>query len=192
MMQIRYRSPADLVPYTRNARTHSPEQLEKIVASIQEFGFTNPILVGSDDIVLAGHGRREAAITLGLDQVPTIDLSHLGPVQQRAYVLADNRIALDAGWDDDALAEELAALRDDGYELALIGFSDEELAEMLPEVVDEAQAAAEQERENAVPEALVVPVTRPGEIWRLGDHRIMCGDSRDRAAIAALTNGRGM
>jgi DNA modification methylase len=191
-MKIRYRSPAELVPYSRNARTHSPEQLAKLIASIQEFGFTNPVLVGSDDIVLAGHGRREAAIALQLETIPTIDLSHLTPAQQRAYILADNRIALDAGWDDDILAEELAALRDDGYELSLIGFTDDELAEMLPEVVDEEQAAAQQERENAMPDAEVVPVTRPGEIWRLGDHYIMCGDSRDRTAIAALAHGRGM
>lgn len=120
-----------LRPYARNARTHSPEQIAKIAASIVEFGFTNPILVDSEDGIIAGHGRLAAAQSLGLTELPVIPLDHLTEAQRRAYILADNRLALDAGWDEALLAEELAALQDDGFDLSLAGFSDEELADLL-------------------------------------------------------------
>jgi hypothetical protein len=120
-----------LVPYVRNPRTHTEEQIAKIAASIREFGFTNPILV-ADDTILAGHGRLRAAQLLGLDEVPVIDLSHLSEAQRRAYVIADNRLALDAGWDETLLEGELAALQGADFDLTLTGFTDEELADLLP------------------------------------------------------------
>ena len=117
-----------LQPYAKNARTHSDEQVDQIAASIREFGFTNPILVDSTDGIIAGHGRLMAAKRLALDTVPVIVLDHLTDAQRRAYILADNKLALNAGWDDALLAEELAALRDEGFDLDLVGFSDDELA----------------------------------------------------------------
>jgi ParB-like chromosome segregation protein Spo0J len=122
-----------LKPYNRNARTHSPEQVAQIAASIQEFGFTNPILVASDDGILAGHGRLQAARELAMATVPVVVLDHLTPAQRRAYVLADNKLALNAGWDDAVLVGELQALQADEFDLSLLGWSDDELAELLPD-----------------------------------------------------------
>lgn len=119
-----------LRPYERNARTHSPEQVEKIAASMTEFGFTNPILVDSQSGIIAGHGRLEAAKRLGLNEVPVIILDHLSEAQRRAYILADNRLALDAGWDFELLGQELAALDSDGFDLSIAGFSNSEIEEM--------------------------------------------------------------
>ena len=116
-----------LVPYVRNARTHSDDQVAQIAASIVEFGFTNPILVDSDAGIVAGHGRLLAARKLGLPEVPVIVLDHLSEIQRRAYVLADNRLALNAGWNDEALATELAAIEAEGFDLAVIGFTDQEI-----------------------------------------------------------------
>lgn len=116
-----------LIPYERNARTHSPEQVRQIAASIQEFGFTNPILVDSDDGILAGHGRLAAARDLAMDHVPVIVLDHLSPAQRRAYVLADNKLALNAGWDIDVLVSEIESLKIDEFDIDLIGFSDAEI-----------------------------------------------------------------
>jgi hypothetical protein len=175
-----------LVPYERNARTHSPEQVAQIAASIQEFGFTNPILVASDDGILAGHGRLAAAKDLGLAEVPVVVLDHLTPTQRRAYVLADNKLALNAGWDDLMLATELQALQLEEFDLTLMGWSDEELAELLPQIEelppDDADA-------DAVPEPPAEPVTRPGDVWLLGRHRVMCGDSTDVLAVERLMDG---
>lgn len=127
-----------LVPYDRNARTHSEEQIQQIAASIQEFGFTNPILVDGKDGVIAGHGRLEAARELGLSEVPVVVLDHLTPAQKRAYVLADNQLALNAGWDSSVLQEELAALSLADFDLSLIGFDEKELASLMdPEQIDE-------------------------------------------------------
>jgi ParB-like chromosome segregation protein Spo0J len=127
-----------LVPYDRNARTHSAEQVAQISASIQEFGFTNPILVASDDGIIAGHGRLQAAQELALDTVPVVVLDHLTPAQRRAYVLADNKLALNAGWDDALLAEEITALHLEDFELSTLGWSDSDIADMLdPEGIDE-------------------------------------------------------
>ena len=123
-----------LVPYERNARTHSPEQVAQIVASIQEFGFTNPLLVDGADGILAGHGRLAAAKDMGLADVPVIVLDHLSDEQRKAYILADNKLALNAGWDEELLRMELGDLQLADFDLSLIGFSDEELAELLPEV----------------------------------------------------------
>ena len=130
-MQIDMMPTSRLVPYIRNARTHSADQVAQIAASIAEFGFTNPILIGEDDVIIAGHGRLMAAQTLGLDQVPVIVLDHLSEAQRRALILADNRIAENAGWDNAMLASELAALRDENFDLDMIGFDEAELDELL-------------------------------------------------------------
>lgn len=123
-----------LRPYERNARTHSEEQVNKIAASIVEFGFTNPILVDGDAGIIAGHGRLMAARKLGMTEVPVIELTHLGDAQKRAYILADNRLALDAGWNEELLAQELADLKEVEFDISTIGFTDAELAELLPDV----------------------------------------------------------
>lgn len=175
-----------LVPYSRNARMHSPEQVAQIAASIVEFGFTNPILVDSRDGIVAGHGRILAARKLGLAEVPVIVLDHLSETQRRAYVLADNRLALSAGWDEDLLAAELAALEADGFELGLIGFTEHELADLLAE--NDAPSAEPEEEQVPLPPARAV--TRAGDLWLIGPHRVICGDCRDLATMARLFEGR--
>lgn len=138
-----------LVPYERNARTHSPEQVAQIAASIQEFGFTNPILVASDNGIIAGHGRLQAARELAMDTVPVVVLDHLTPEQRRAYVLADNKLALNAGWDVDMLAMEVNALREEDFDLDLLGFSDEELKDLAEDDwVTDIEGAVEKHGEN--------------------------------------------
>ncbi len=174
-----------LVPYSRNARTHSAEQVAQIAASIVEFGFTNPVLVDSTDGIVAGHGRLLAARKLGLAEVPVIVLDHLSATQRRAYILADNKLALNAGWDEAMLREEMSSLEADGFDLAVVGFSDEELRELLEgaaATATEDAAAAE----GAVPEPPAQPVTVPGDVWLIGPHRLICGDCRDGNTIRAL------
>ena len=175
-----------LVPYARNARTHSAAQVAQIAASIVEFGFTNPILVDSMDGIVAGHGRLLAARKLELAEVPVIVLDHLSPTQRRAFVIADNRLSDLAGWDDELLKLELAALEAEGYELGVIGFSERELAGLLAD--PENAPAPEGEEEVPLPPAQAV--TRPGDLWLIGPHRIVCGDCRDASAIARLFDGR--
>ena len=175
-----------LVPYERNARTHSPEQVAQIVASIQEFGFTNPLLVDGADGILAGHGRLAAAKDMGLADVPVIVLDHLSDEQRKAYILADNKLALNAGWDDAMLAEELRALTEEGFDLGLTGFSDDELADLLPDA-EQLEPGAE---DDAVPELPVDPVSKLGDVWLLGKHRVMCGDSTSVDAVDALMVGK--
>ncbi len=165
---------AKLLPYARNARTHSEEQVAQIAASIAEFGFTNPILAGSDGVIVAGHGRLAAAQKLGLEIVPVVVLDHLSPTQRRALVIADNRIAENAGWDDAMLRIEIAALQDDDFDLSLTGFDAEALAELM--AGDEPDAEGETD-DDAVPEVSETPVSRPGDVWLLGGHRLVCGDS---------------
>lgn len=176
-----------LKPYERNARTHSPDQVAKIAASIAEFGFTNPVLVDSADGIIAGHGRLAAATELGLPEVPVIVLDHLTDAQRRAYILADNRLALDAGWDNAMLAQELAALQDDGFDLELTGFSDDELAELL-EGVEPEEVPPEGDPDEA-PEPPANPVTVLSDVWLLGKHRLMCGDSTSIDAVDRLMDG---
>lgn len=171
-----------LQPYAKNARTHSDEQVDQIAASIREFGFTNPILVDSADGIIAGHGRLMAAKRLGLAQVPVIVLDHLTDAQRRAYILADNKLALNAGWDDAMLAEELRALEAEGFDMDLIGFSEDELEALMPEVEQLEPGAAD----DAVPEVPAQPVTVLGDVWVLGKHRVMCGDSGSIDAIDRL------
>ena len=170
-----------LIPYARNARTHSAEQVAQVAASIAEFGWTNPILAGADGIVIAGHARLLAARKLGMTEVPVIVLDHLTESQRRALVLADNRLALNAGWDEEMLRVEIAALDEDGFNLELVGFTDEELQDLLAD--PEAETGAGLTDEDAVPEQPVLAVTLPGDVWVLGDHRVLCGDSTQMEAV---------
>ena len=157
------------------------------MASIQEFGFTNPLLVDGDDGIIAGHGRLMAARSLGLAEVPVVVLDHLSPEQRRAYVLADNQLALNAGWDMEVLALEIGELGELGFDLSLLGFSDEQLAELTPEV--EELPPGEQGDPDEVPEPPAEPITKPGEIWLLGKHRVMCGDSTVITDVERLMAG---
>jgi len=175
-----------LKPYDRNARTHSVEQVAQIAASIVEFGFTNPILVDSSDGIIAGHGRLSAAQELGLKTVPVVVLDHLSERQRKAYILADNQLALNAGWDTDLLREELQDLAAQDFDLSLIGFSDDELADLLPEIEE---LPPEDADADAVPEPPVDPVSKPGDVWLLGKHRVMCGDSTSIDAVETLMGG---
>jgi DNA modification methylase len=174
---------SDLVPYARNARTHSDAQVAQIAASIREFGFTNPILIDAERGVIAGHGRLMAARKLGMDEVPVIELAHLTPAQRRAYILADNRLALSAGWDEDLLRIELGELRDEGFDLGLTGFNADEIGRLL---VDAAEGLTDPDEVPAAPE---VAVSQPGDVWILGRHRLVCGDSTDPEVVARALNG---
>ncbi len=192
-LRVEYRKVETLIPFARNPRTHSEAQVAKIAASIVEFGWTNPILVDGDQGIIAGHGRLAAARKLGLGEVPVIELAHLTPAQKRAYVIADNRLALDAGWDEEMLALELAELSEAGYDLALTGFADDEIEALLADAeegtADESPADADDDAADEVPEAPADPVSRPGDIWQLGAHRLICGDAADPAVVAALMAG---
>lgn len=176
---------ARLRAYPRNARTHSRQQLRQIARSIERFGFTNPVLVNDAGEILAGHGRVEAARTLGFDTVPTLCLSHLTPAQQRAYILADNKLALNAGWDRELLASELQGLIDMEFDVELTGFS---LAE-IDTALDEARAAdptGADEADDMIPPVPEVATSARGDIWVLGRHRLLCGDARDAESFARL------
>jgi len=162
-----------LIPYARNARTHSEEQIAQIAASIREFGWTNPILTDGDNGVIAGHGRLAAARKLELTEVPVIELGHLSPEQKKAYILADNRIALNSGWDEELLKLELQELQGVDFDLDLLGFGDDEIERLL----NGDQAGGGLTEDDATPEAPVDPVSRPGDLWILGSHRLLCGDS---------------
>ena len=175
---------ASLIPYVRNARTHSPDQVDKIAASIREFGFLNPIITDGQNGIVAGHGRVMAAQKLGLDTLPTIDAAHLTEAQRRAYMLADNRTALDAGWDNDLLKIELQDLEAEGFDLTLTGF---DLGEIAALTLDETEGLTDP---DAVPDAPAVPVTVLGDVWLLGRHRLMCGDSTSIDAVERLMDGQ--
>ncbi len=172
-----------LLPYAKNSRTHSDEQVAQVAASIVEFGWTNPILVDGEGGVIAGHARLLAALKLDMDEVPVIALAHLTPAQRRALVITDNKLAMNAGWDDAMLRDEMSSLGQDGFDLAVVGFSDEELVVLL--AVNQPEATAHVE-EKAVPEPPPQPVTQPGDVWLIGPHRLICGDCRDGDTIRAL------
>ena len=174
----------DLTPYARNARTHSDAQVAQIAASIKEFGWTNPILVDGEKGLIAGHGRLAAARKLGMEEVPVIELTHLTETQKKALILADNKLALNAGWDAELLNLELEELELEGVDLNLVGFGEEERDALRPEVVNEGLTD-----EDAVPETPEEPITKPGDIWILGKHRLMCGDSTSMDHLATLTAG---
>jgi DNA modification methylase len=177
---------AKLLPYARNARTHSDEQVAQIAASIAEFGFTNPILAGADGVIVAGHGRLAAAHKLGLALVPVVVLEHLSPTQRRALVIADNRIAENAGWDEAMLRIELVTLQDDDFDVSLTGFDADALADLL---ADEDGNGDGETDDDAVPEITETPISRPGDVWLLDGHRLLCGDSTKTECFEQLLQG---
>ena len=186
-MQIQMMPTARLVPYARNARTHSDQQVAQIAASMAEFGFVNPILIGADDVIIAGHGRLMAAQRLGMSEAPVIVLGHLTEAQRRALVIADNKIGENAGWDEAQLSLELQALLADGFDLGLLGIPEDELDALLADAED--RPAISDDAADAIPEPPAEPITRPGDIWALGKHRLCCGDATDPTAVARLTQG---
>lgn len=171
-----------LLPYARNSRTHSPEQIGKVADSIRRFGFTNPVLIRGDGIV-AGHGRVMAARQLGMEAVPVIRLDHLTEDEARAYVIADNKLAELAGWDDEILGDELRYLQGAGFDMDLLGFVDDEIDDLL-HVPTEGKTDP-----DMVPPPKPPPITQPGDLWVLGKHRMMCGDSTDADMVRQLMNG---
>lgn len=173
-----------LIPYARNARTHSDEQVAQIAASIREFGFNNPVLIADDNSIIAGHGRVMAARKLNLSEVPCIRLSHLSETQRKAYILADNKLALNAGWENNLLSVELEELVNSGFDISLTGFTQEEMDALKPIEVTEGLTD-----EDETPEVPDEPVTRLGDVWLLGKHRVMCGDSTSIDAVDTLMDG---
>jgi DNA modification methylase len=182
-LSVNYCPITDLTGYDRNSRTHSPEQVAQLAASMTEFGWTNPILVDAKMGVIAGHGRILAAKSLGMTDVPVIVLGHLTAAQRRALVIADNKLALNAGWDSDLLASELLGLKDEGFDLGLLGFGDDELADLLADRTDGLVDP------DDIPEPPAEPVSVLGDVWILGNHRIACGDSTDAETVAKCLNG---
>lgn len=174
-----------LIPYARNSRTHSDAQVAQIAASIKEFGFTNPILIDEAGGIIAGHGRVLAAQKLGLKTVPAITLSHLSETQRRAYIIADNKLALNAGWDDEMLRLEFSELEQAGFDLELTGFSLDEIEDLQIEEIADGLTD-----EDAVPDAPETPVSKLGDVWLLGNHRLMCGDSTSVDAVEQLMAGQ--
>ena len=173
-----------LIPYINNARTHSDKQIDLIAGSIKEFGFNNPILVDKENSVIAGHGRILAARKLNIKKVPVICLDHLTEAQKRAYILADNRMALDAGWDEELLKLELGELNDIDFDLSLTGFNEDELVGFLQETTEGLTD------EDEVPDVPEEPVTVKGDLWILGNHRLLCGDSTSIDAVERLMDGQ--
>ena len=183
--QIEQRSVNQLKIHPQNARTHSDAQIEQIVASIREFGFVNPILIGTNNGIIAGHARLRAALKLGMSEVPVIVLAHLTAKQGRALAIADNQLPLNAGWDEEVLRLELAALQDD-FDLQLTGFDGAEIERLLAEQV----AVEGLVDPDALPAIPRVPVTLPGDLWILGDHRLLCDDATRQEAIETVLGGR--
>ena len=186
-MKITQKKVDSLIPYVKNSRTHSDAQVAQIAASIKEFGWTNPILVDGSNGIIAGHGRLLAARKLGYTDVPTIELADLTETQKKAYIIADNRLALNAGWDNEMLTIELNDLLADGFALEMLGFDPKELNALLePEVIEGLTD------EDAVPDVPEEPKTKLGDIYQLGNHRLMCGDSTNVEAVVELTGGGGV
>ena len=174
-------------PYERNPRTHSEAQVDQIGASMVEFGWTNPVLVDEQGGILAGHGRLLAARRLGLTEVPVIRFEHLSEAQKRAYLIADNQLTLNSGWDDELLAAELAWLRDERFDLDLVGFDATELERLLSLADGESES---DEAEDEVPEPPEDPVSKPGDLWILGNHRLLCGDATVLADVERVLGGQ--
>lgn len=183
-LKVVYRKVSELIPYARNARTHSDEQISRIASSIQEFGWTNPILIDGDSGIIAGHGRVLAARKIGIEEVPTIELSGLTEAQKRAYILADNRLALDAGWDEELLKIEFAELESLGFELSKTGFGNDEINEIMADIDRQFEG-----EDVEVPEPPKDPKTKRGEVWILGTHRLMCGDSTSVEDVKEVMGG---
>ena len=184
MLTIEYKKTGELIPYINNSRTHSEKQVQQVAASIKEFGFTNPILIDEGNGIIAGHGRLQAAQMMGMDEVPTITLEGLTEAQRKAYVIADNQLALNAGWDLDALKLEVDRLGELDFDISLLGFDDDMLAGLMEE--EPAEGLTD---EDEVPELEDDPVTVEGDVWILGNHRLMCGDSTSIDAVDKLMAG---
>jgi DNA modification methylase len=182
-LKVEQRAVSALIPYARNSRTHSDSQVAQIAASIREFGWTNPILVDGENGVIAGHGRLLAARKIGLEDVPCIILDNLSETQRKALVIADNKLALNAGWDEQMLALEISELAEADFDLSLMGFSDDELAKCTAEKTEGLTD------EDSTPEVPEQPATVLGDVWLLGKHRIVCGDSTDADTVAKCLNG---
>ena len=182
-LNIEYVKRDQLIPYINNSRTHDDKQVKQIAGSIKEFGFTNPLLIDEDGGIIAGHGRLMAADLLGIDEVPTITLVGLTEAQRKAYVIADNQLALNAGWDLDTLKVELDRLTELDFDVDLLGFDDDFLSSLLDEPTEGLTD------EDAVPDAPENPVTVEGDVWILGNHRLMCGDSTSIDAVDKLMDG---
>ena len=185
-MQVKVKSVDELIPYARNSRTHSEEQVLQIASSIREFGFNNPVLIDQDGGIIAGHGRVLAARKIGINEVPTIELSHLTETQKKAYVIADNKIALNAGWDEEMLKLELEELRLADFDIDLTGFTDEEFNLLMDEPETQKEGLTD---DDEVPAVVENPITKPGDIWILGNHRVMCGDSTRIDDVEKLMDG---
>jgi ParB-like chromosome segregation protein Spo0J len=185
---IEYLSVTSLRPYERNARTHSKKQVRQIANSIERFGFTNPVLISDDGQIIAGHGRVEAAKLLKIERVPTLRLSHLSDAERRAYILADNKLAQNAGWDREILAIELQDLVDLEFDVELTGFTLAETEIVLDEARDSAVDGADSTAEDRIPayDGHRPPVNRPGDHWIVGRHRLICGDARAANSYATL------
>ena len=185
-MQVEQRKIETLIPYVNNSRTHSDEQVAQIAASVREFGWTNPILVDGQNGIIAGHGRLAAARKLGLTEVPVIVLDHLSEAQKKALVIADNKLASNAGWDDEMLRIELSDLQEMGFDATIAGFTTEELDALL----NATEGTDGLTDEDNVPEAPDEPATRLGDVWILGKHRLMCGDSTSIDDMQKLTDNQ--
>jgi ParB-like chromosome segregation protein Spo0J len=177
---------AALRPYPGNARRHSRAQIKQIAKSIETFGFTNPVLIGDDLGILAGHGRVAAAKLIGMKAVPTVRLSDLSPAERKAYVLADNKLALNAGWDREVLAIELQGLIDLGFDLETTGFTVGEIEVVLEAAAEGALHDASEGSEDDIPPVRESAVSRAGDVWRAGRHRLICGDARERVTYETL------
>ena len=176
-----------LSAFAGNPRTHSDGQIDQIAASIREFGWTNPILIDADGTIIAGHGRLEAAKRLQLQEVPVIRLGHLSEAQRKALVIADNQLALNAGWDEVALSNLIRDLDASDFELDVLGFGAEDLERYLAGIDDDASAESE---EGELPEVPVEPVSKPGDLWILGSHRLLCGDATVLSDVERLMDGQ--
>lgn len=185
-MKIEQRSVETLIPYINNSRKHSDEQVAQIAASIKEFGWTNPILVDGSNGLIAGHGRLMAARKLKMDKVPVIELAHLSETQKKALIIADNKLALNSDWDSELLTLELQDLLGEEYDLELLGFDKDELDALL-NVIEGTEGLTD---EDAIPEVPDEPKTKPGDIYILGNHRLMCGDSTSIDAVEKLMAGQ--
>ena len=175
-----------LIPYVNNARTHSPEQITKLRSSLREFGFINPVLIDREFNVLAGHGRIAAAKEEGINEVPCVFVEHLSEAQKKAYILADNRISLDAGWDDELLKVEMASLQEMGFDVGMTGFDESELADLF---ADDNNTSAKDDDFDLTAALEKAAFVQRGDIWTVGRHRLMCGDATSAEDVAALMSG---
>lgn len=184
-LEIEYKNIEELIPYVNNSRTHSKEQVAQIASSIKEFGWTNPILLDGENGIIAGHGRLQAARLLNEYEVPTIQLDGLTETQKKAYIIADNKLAMNAGWDNELLGIEIMDLREAGFDIDLLGFDENELKEFQD--VEQVEGLTD---EDSIPEVPEEPITKLGDIYKLGNHRLMCGDSTNIDSVEKLMDGQ--